>query len=122
MSNEARDRWSDKKCPFGVGNDSGKCCTTECAAWREWDTRETVTDEHVEESWEDSRPGWFSDWRIVDTRSVGGYYVEGECDPDTGVHREWVRESTQYLWRKVTTSERDVGSTGGYCVRLHEKS
>lgn len=110
---EARERWSERKCPFGVGDESGKCCTSECAAWKEWDTRETLS--NTEEVWKDYKPGWFSDWRVIDTRSGGGYYDYTVEDR----YREWVPKWKEYLWAKTTS--RETGGTGGYCIRLRSE-
>lgn len=114
MCAEARDLWSQKKCPFGVGDDSGKCCTSDCAAWKEWDTRETVVDR--ETRWEDSKPGWFSDWSVEAVEGHDGYHAR-EVDPSSGegVHFR-VPGNKRYLWVKKTY--RNSGGAGGRCGRL----
>lgn len=109
MSQEARIFWASKKCPLGAGDSNGKCCTTECAAWKEWDTRETKID--VEESWQNHRPGWFSGWKVVDKRS----YSSSKEVNDEGKER-WTKGWTSYLWRRETY--RSVGSAGGRCSQL----
>lgn len=115
MSQESRNNWSQKKCPFGVGDESGKCCTSECAAWREWDTRETVVNTKVEERWEDHKPGWFSDWKVV---KVYTYPATKEYT-DEGKER-WSKGGTSYKWIKKIETQREIGSAGGCCKRLSD--
>jgi hypothetical protein len=114
MSEQARRHWSQKKCPFGVGDDSGKCCTSDCAAWKEWDTRETVTDS--EERWEDSKPPWFSGWSVEQVEGSARHCVT-EVEYSEGKHVSFVvPDNRRYLWVKKTS--RKIGNTGGGCGRL----
>jgi hypothetical protein len=109
MSQSARDRWSQKRCPFGVGDEDGKCCTSECGAWREWDTRKTKTE--TIERWEYERPGWFSAWRV--DRVV---HHPSRRETDDEGYEHWTKAYTSYLWVKIITKE--VGDCGGTCGRL----
>ncbi len=110
MSEEDKALWSSKKCPFGVGDENGKCCTSECAAWKEWDTRETVVT--TTKCWENSKPGWFSDWKLVHEEPKGYYEIE-----ESEGKRVWVNnENPRFLWEKKTSKV--VGSVGGKCGRL----
>lgn len=112
MSKEDRDIWAQKKCPFGVGNTDGKCCTTDCAAWREWDSRSTTTSQ--EERWENHKPGWFSDWKVADHI----HFSESRENDDEG-KEHWTPGGTMYLWVRETS--REIGDAGGYCLRLNQQ-
>lgn len=117
MSEQARSHWSQKKCPFGVGDDSGKCCTSDCAAWKEWDTRETITD--TEKRWENSKPGWFSGWSVEEVEG-SAEHRDSEIDPSEGKTMYFtVPDDRRYLWVRKTS--REIGDTGGCCGRLQTK-
>jgi hypothetical protein len=109
MSQEARERWAQKKCPFGVGDESGMCCTSACAAWTEFDTRSNHV--HEEVRWEPDTPGWFSGWKVEGRMREKEHK---EIDEDGKEH--WTKAHTVYKWVRRTTSQ--SGSCGGYCRRL----
>ena len=118
MSQEARNRWSQKRCPFGVGYSNGMCCTSECGAWREWDTRGSVA--RTEEVWKNHRPGWFSDWKVKDSKrqgTNGDHWVVTDESEGKG-HYETTKEYTMYLWTRTTYSD-NGGSSGATCGLMH---
>lgn len=114
MAQEDRDRWSQKRCPFGVGDSNGMCCTSECAAWSDWvsDTRETRT--ITETRIEDRRPGWFSDWYVIES-GVSREYKEIN---DEG-KEQWHGGGRWYKWGKDRTVSSGQYVSGGTCKRLH---
>ena len=111
---EAVSRWSAKRCPFGIGDPN--CITTSCGAWRAWDIPSTH-ETHTERRKSDSRPGWFSEWKVVQVHPGGSYT---QFDPDIGDYGRNVTRtfSTTYTIERTITQTRG-GSSGGTCGRLN---
>lgn len=105
--NEIRDRWSSKRCPFGV---SEYCITSDCGAWNEGTTDDRSEFVRKEVSYD--RPGFFSTgWKYVqyDTHEIGSIdYETGKDDRETVGRYRWEREH----YRTIR------GTSFGYCIRL----
>ncbi|MEI6810844.1 MAG: hypothetical protein WCK60_02195 [Candidatus Nomurabacteria bacterium] len=111
---EARNLWSQKRCPFGVGDENGRCCTTECGAWHEWehDTRKSTTT--TETRYEDHRPWLFSDWYVIDSGKTDAYKETNEDGKEN-----WHSSSRWYKWGRDTTENSGQYYSGGTCKRLN---
>jgi len=108
----ARAKWETKSCPFKAGDPStGKCISSECAAWKEWDDEYETVWIYKESS---SKPGWFSDWEIDEVLTETEEITHGNdyCDlPST--YRSHV---VGYRLRKRTSKQ--ISHAGGTCSRL----
>ncbi len=108
-----KSEWKNKRCPFGI---STYCITDECGAWREYEG--TKTEGHYIYDESDSKPGLFSDWKVYETLTHGGFYTTEQVDSDWGlVDKEvWVPKSKSYKIRKWIEGASTEG--GGYCKRM----
>ncbi len=106
----SREKWSNKRCPFGVAE---RCILDECGAWEEHEpTYETETIYK-----ESSKVGaFFSDWD-VDEEITESYEV---CTDEGGDYREPTYETRYKVvgirLRKEVTRQTSAGY--GTCSRL----